>query len=121
MNVAVIGASADRKKYGNKAVRAWIAAGHSVYPVNPKENEIEGIRCYKSISEIPVNVDVATLYLPPSAAVLALDQIAEKKVGLVYVNPGVESPELSAKGKTLKLRLINACSILAAGQDPEKL
>lgn len=44
MNVAIIGASSDRSKFGNKAVRAYAAAGHKVFPVSLKEKEIEGMR-----------------------------------------------------------------------------
>ena len=44
--VAILGASADRSKFGNKAVRAFLARGYTVYPVNPKGGEIEGLAAY---------------------------------------------------------------------------
>jgi len=52
--VAVIGASNDRNKYGNKALRAFVQHGYTVYPVNPNETEIEGLPAFKTISDIPV-------------------------------------------------------------------
>ena len=63
--VAIIGASNDRGKFGNKAVRAFQQQGYTVYPVNPGETEIEGLPAYKSILDVPVRPDMASVYLPP--------------------------------------------------------
>ena len=65
MNVAVIGASADREKFGNKAVRAYQTMGWTVFPINPSEQSIEGIECYKSVLKIPYKIDRFALYVPP--------------------------------------------------------
>ena len=65
-SVAVIGASADRSKFGNKAVRAYLTRGFTVYPVNPKETTIEGLPAFASIDAVPVahysDVDAADWY-----------------------------------------------------------
>ena len=52
--VAIIGASNDRSKYGNKSVRAHLGHGYQVFPVNPREAQIEGLLAYKSITDVPV-------------------------------------------------------------------
>jgi hypothetical protein len=117
--VAVIGASNDRRKYGNKAVRAYILTGYKVYPVNPKEDTIEGMKAYKSILDIPDDIDRATLYVPPGVGMKIIQEIAEKGVKELYFNPGSESDELIEKAKNLGLKPILACSILAVGIDPE--
>jgi predicted CoA-binding protein len=118
-SVAVIGASNDRRKYGNKAVRAYLLNGFKVYPVNPKEETIEGLKAYKSILEIPEEVDRATLYVTPNVGLKVIEEIAEKGVKELYFNPGSESDELVAKARKLGLNPILACSILAVGLDPE--
>ena len=118
-SVAVIGASNDRSKYGNKAVRAYLLNGFKVYPVNPKEETIEGLKAYKSILEIPEEVDRATLYVPPKVGLKVIEDIAEKGVKELYFNPGSESDELVEKARKLGLNPILACSILAVGLDPE--
>lgn len=118
-SVAVIGASNDRSKYGNKAVRAYLLNGFKVYPVNPKEETIEGLKAYKSILEIPEEVDRATLYVPPKVGLKVIEEIAEKGVKELYFNPGSESDELVEKARKLGLNPILACSILAVGLDPE--
>ncbi len=117
--VAIIGASNDRKKYGNKAVRAYILKGFKVYPVNPSEDTIEGIKTYKSILDIPDEIDRATLYVPPRVGMKIIDEIAKKGVKELYFNPGTESEELIDKAKKLGLNPILACSIIAVGIDPK--
>ncbi len=118
-SVAVIGASNDRSKYGNKAVRAYLLNGFQVYPVNPKEETIEGLKAYRSILDIPEEVDRATLYVPPKVGLKVIDEIAQKGVKELYVNPGAESDELVDKARKLGLNPILACSIMAVGLDPE--
>ena len=117
--VAVLGASGDRGKYSNKAVRAYLKEGWEVYPVNPKGGEIEGLKVYTSIEEIPVKVDRVTLYLPPAIGVKALGGIAAAKPDEFFVNPGAESDELVEEAKKLGLDPILACSIIELGLTPE--
>jgi predicted CoA-binding protein len=116
--VAVLGASADRSKYSNKAVRAYVQQGWDVYPVNPKGGTIEGLKVYTELEEIPVTIDRVTVYLPPSVAVQALGAIAKVKPAELFVNPGAESSDLGAKAKQLGLDPILACSIIDLGVSP---
>lgn len=118
--VAIVGASTDRSKYGNKAVRAYAAAGWEVYPVNPKGGEIEGRKAYKSISEIPVKIDRVSLYLPPGVGIEALAAIAAAKPTEFYVNPGSESDPLIKRAGELGLDPIQACSIVEIGARPSQ-
>jgi len=118
--IAVIGASSDRKKYSNKAIRAYVISGYEVYPINPKEEYIEGLKSYKSILDIDDKIDRATLYVPPQVGVKIIEEIAEKGVGELYVNPGAESDELIEKARKLGLNPIMACSILAVGMKPDE-
>jgi uncharacterized protein len=112
--VAIIGASADKSKFSNKAIHAHLRAGYEVYPVNPKEETIEGLKCYKSVIEIPVALDRVSLYLPPAVGVKILDDIAKKGCKELWINPGAESPELIQKAQTLGLNPIFACSFTDA-------
>ena len=116
--VAVIGASNVREKFGNKAVRAYLRQGWTVYPVNPHEREVEGLKAYPSITDIPGPVDRATLYLPPQIGLGVLDSIKAKGVEELYVNPGAESDELLARAEAMGLNTIWACSIVEIGERP---
>jgi len=113
-SIAVIGASNDRSKYGNRAVRSYLAQGWTVYPVNPKEPQIEGLAAYRTIAELPGPVDRASLYVPPSVGVGLLKAIAERGAKELWVNPGSGSPELLARAEELGLQTVEACSIIAA-------
>src|SRR2546425_750053 len=108
--VAIIGASADRSKFSNKAIHAHLRAGYDVYPVHPKEETIEGLKVYKSILDVPVALDRISLYLPPAIGVKVLDDIAKKGCKELWINPGAESPELMGKVGALGLNAIFACS-----------
>ncbi len=116
--VAVIGASADRSKYSNKAVRAYLRQGWTVFPINPKGGEIEGLKSYPSMKDMPGPVERVTLYLPPAVGVKALPDIAAAKPAEFYVNPGAESEELVSEAKRLGLEPILACSIIEIGVTP---
>ncbi|MDP2685074.1 MAG: CoA-binding protein [bacterium] len=116
--VAIIGASKNRKKYGNIAVRAHQKQGWQVYPINPKEKEIEGIKCYNDINEIEEQLDKVSIYLPPEVGIHELEKLANKNIAEVYINPGAESEELISRGKELGLNLIQACSIVSIGEQP---
>lgn len=117
-SIAIIGASSDRSKYGNKAVRAFRNQGYSVFPVHPSESEIEGLRAYSSIGDIPVTPDLASFYVPPSIGIRVIDEVAEKGIKTVWLNPGAGSPELVKRAEDLGLQAIEACSIVAHGDSP---
>jgi uncharacterized protein len=117
-SVAVIGASSERAKYGNRAVRAYLRQGWTVYPVNPKEKTVEGLASYARITDIPVPVDRATLYVPAEMGRTLLAGIKQKGVHELFVNPGAESDELVAEAERLGLDPIFACSIVDIGERP---
>ncbi len=116
--VAVIGASANRAKYGNKAVRAFARQGYAVYPVNPGESEIEGLPAFKTIGEVPVRPDMVSVYVPPETLLKILPDIAAKGCDELWLNPGTESDEVLAEAERLGLRVIQACSIVGVGVSP---
>lgn len=118
--VAVVGAGNDRRKYGNIAVRAYLARGYEVYPVNPKHEQVEGLRAYKSVRDLPVRPDRVTLYVPPETGVTLLADIAARGTDELWVNPGAESDELVQQARRLGLEPILACSIVDIGESPDR-
>lgn len=119
-SVAVIGASHDRRKYGNKAVRAYVESGYTVFPINPKEATIEGLTAYPSVKEIPSPVDFVSLYVPPAVGLKLLPEIAALEPRELWLNPGSESDDLIEAAADLRLRTVVACSIVALGLSPEE-
>lgn len=122
MRVAVIGASEDRTKFGNKAVRALRHAGHEVVPINPRRaraaGRIEGLPAYASVADVPGPLDVATLYVHPAVGEEVLPEIAAKGIAELWVNPGAESDSLLVRARALGLDTRLQCSILAVDESP---
>ena len=63
--IAIVGASDNRDKYGNIIFRDLRDAGYKVIPVNPNADIVEGEKCYHSLSEIPIKIDVVDTVVPP--------------------------------------------------------
>jgi predicted CoA-binding protein len=111
----VIGASTNRRKYGNRALRAFLQQGYDVVPINPHESAIEGLPTYASVLDVPGAIDMATVYVPPHIGLQVIEDVARKGIREVWLNPGAESPELAARARALGLDPIEACSITALG------
>lgn len=118
-SIVIVGASADRTKYGNKAVRAFIRGGWTVYPVNPKESTIEGLPCYASVADVPGPVDRISMYVPPAVGMKMLEAVAAKQPAEFFLNPGSEGDALVARARELGLTPIQACSIVNIGLRPD--
>ncbi len=119
--VAIVGASHDRAKYGNKSVRAHLKAGYTVYPVHPTEKRIEGLPAFPDLASLPGPVQRVSMYVPPRIGIGMLEQVAALAPSEFFLNPGSESPELIARAERLGLQPIQACSILDLGEDPAEL
>ena len=117
--VAILGASAERSKFGNKSLRAHLQAGYDVYPVNPKGGEIEGLTVYPTLADVPLeHLDRISVYLPPALALAMLDEIAAAACDKVWFNPGSESPEVLQRARALAIPAIADCSIVNLGLSP---
>ncbi|HVB36880.1 MAG TPA: CoA-binding protein [Vicinamibacterales bacterium] len=116
--IAVIGASNDRRKFGNKAVRAYLRHGYTVIPINPREETIEGLKAYRSVLDVPGRIDSATMYVPPDVGRAIIDELAQKGIGEVWLNPGADGDALVTRARELHLDAIVGCSILGVGENP---
>jgi hypothetical protein len=116
--VAVIGASTDRGKFGNKALRAFRHQGYTVVPINPNASRVEGVRAYASVLDYPGTIDEATVYVPPELGAPLMDEIARKGIQTVWLNPGADGPAVIARARALGLAPRLACSILGIGESP---
>ena len=116
--VAILGASADRGKFGNKSVRAHQAAGYDVYPINPRGGTIEGLAVCRSLAEVPVELDRVSSYLPPAVGLAVLPEVAAKGCSELWLNPGAATPDLMREAQKLGLHVVNSCSIVDLGLSP---
>ena len=116
--VAIVGASNDRRKFGNKALRAFQVEGHTVIPINPHEHMVEGIKAYASVLDVPGPIDMASVYVQPTIATGLLDEFERKQIPEVWINPGAEDDRLMAEVARRRLNVIYACSIVGIGRSP---
>jgi predicted CoA-binding protein len=116
--VAVIGASADPRKFGYRAVRAFRRQGYTVVPINPNEAIVDGLKTYRSVLDVPENIDMATFYVPPDVGERVIVEVAQKRIPEVWLNPGAESEALVRAARALNIEPILACSILGIGENP---
>ncbi len=120
--IAILGASPDRTKFGNKAVRAYLQQGYDVYPVNPKGGQIEGLAVSHTLAEVPAQkLNRISVYLPPPVVLNLLDDIAAKGCDELWLNPGTESPHIVERAESLGLNVVMACSIVDIGVSPSTL
>lgn len=117
--VAILGASRDRRKYGNKSVRAHLQQGYDVYPVNPHAEMIEELTAYPDLASVPAKeLDRISVYLPPELVLRMLEEIQRRGAKEVWLNPGSDSDEVVARAEKLGLDIILACSIVDVGESP---
>tara|TARA_B100000945_G_C20390677_1_gene602068 strand:+ start:1292 stop:1675 length:384 start_codon:yes stop_codon:yes gene_type:complete len=110
-SIALIGASNDQNKYGNKIYRDLRNKGYNVTPINPKEEKIEGDRAYTSIEEMKELPDIANFVVPPPVAIKIAQNITNLGIKHLWFQPGSESKELEdwLKNTDGIEYLINAC------------
>ena len=118
--VAVIGASSNRHKFGNKALRAFERRGYTVLAINPNEREVEGHRTFASVLDVPGPIDLATVYVPAGPGVEVMGKLAEKGVPEVWLNPGADDDAVVERARRLGLNIIRACSIIGIGESPAR-
>jgi predicted CoA-binding protein len=118
--VAILGASSERRKFGNKSVRAHLEAGYTVFPVNPKETEVEGLRAYPKLADLPEAVERVSVYLPPPVSLALLPEIAAVGAKEVWFNPGAADAAVLAEAKRLGVPAIDGCSIVDLGLSPSQ-
>jgi predicted CoA-binding protein len=88
---AVVGASQDRNKFGNRIYRTLRDAGYVVYPVNPRGGEVEGAKAYPTLGELPQPPEVIDLVVPPAVTEQVVKEAHQLGFGRIWMQPGAES------------------------------
>jgi predicted CoA-binding protein len=112
---AVVGASNDRSKYGNKVLRAYLQGGRKVVAVNPKESQIEGVPSYPDLDCLAEPVDGVSIVTSPAVSGKILQQAAQAKIRNVWLQPGAEGPDWRQQAERLGLCAIGGgpCVLVA--------
>lgn len=86
-NYAIVGASNNESKYGYKIFKTLKEAGYKIFPVNPKEDKIQGNRCYHRLEDIEESIDVVDFVVPPNVTLKVLEEIEELEIDKVWFQP----------------------------------
>lgn len=88
---AVVGASQDRSKFGNRIFRSLRDAGYTVFPVNPKGGMLEGVEVYPSLAALPEPPEVVDLVVPPTVTERVVEEAHSLGLTRIWMQPGAES------------------------------
>lgn len=116
--VAVLGASRNRQRYANRAVRALQQHGYEVVPINPAHDEIEGLPVVPGLGALQRQMHTLTVYVGPRHVVPLIDDIVAARPRRVILNPGTESEPLERTLDEHGIPYLEACTLvlLATGQ-----
>lgn len=113
----VVGASANRHKYGNKVLRCYLQNGRKAVPVNPNEPEIEGMPCVATISDLPPDVESVSMITPPDVTAKLVPLALQKGIKNIWMQPGAEHPDAVALCQSQGVNVIadGSCVLVVMG------
>jgi predicted CoA-binding protein len=114
---AVVGASTNREKYGNKVLRCYVQNGRPVYPINPRAPAVENLKTFPDLASLPEPVHGISVITPPAVTEKIVEEAARAGIGHVWMQPGAESPAAIERAEALGLNVIggDACILVALG------
>ena len=112
MNVAIVGASNKLNRYSNKALKLLKEKGHVVFPIHPRLEEIDGVKVFKLLKDIPEKIDTITLYVAQNTSSMMLDDVIDVFPRRIIFNPGAENPDLFRKAQEKGIDVIDACTLV---------
>ncbi|MBK8794796.1 MAG: CoA-binding protein [Holophaga sp.] len=114
---AVVGASSDREKYGNKVLRCYQQHGMEVFPINPRATEIEGLKAYPSLETLPKQVTGISVITPPKITEAVVQEAIRAGVKHIWMQPGADSPAAIAAAEAAGLEVIagGPCLLVVLG------
>lgn len=114
---AVVGASTDRSKYGNKVLRCYVQNGRTAFPVNPTMTEVEGLKAYANLKALPEPVHGISIITPPRVTERVIEEAGELGIKHVWMQPGAESAKAVQRAEELGMSVIagGACVLVVLG------
>ncbi|MEM1452880.1 MAG: CoA-binding protein [Planctomycetota bacterium] len=103
---AVVGASSDRMKFGNRVLRSYMEHDLPAFPVNPTQSQIEGLDAYASLADLPEPVRHVSIITPPAVTESVVEEAAEMGAEVLWMQPGAESPNAIRRARQLGMEVI---------------
>lgn len=113
----VVGASADRSKYGNKVLRCYLQNDKRAVPVNPRESVVEGVEAVASVADLPDEVKSISVITPPQITERVVSEAIARGIRSVWMQPGAESPAAVKLCKDAGINVIadGSCVLVVLG------
>ena len=114
---AVVGASTDREKYGNKVLRAYLQRGLEVYAINPRADDVEGVTSFADVDALPEGVQGLSIVTPPQVTEQVVERAAARGIRKLWMQPGAESARAIERAEELGLSVIagGPCALVTLG------
>ena len=112
---AIVGASGDPHKYGYQIFKNLRERGYEVYPVNPRLAELEGVKCYPSLHDIPVRVDVVDIVVSPKVTDEVVKEANELGLKRIWLQPGAESDAAIEFCQSNGLKVVHSVCVMLSG------
>ena len=114
---AVVGASHDRSKYGNKVLQAYQQQQRPVFPVNPKVEQVEGLQAYPNLASLPEVVHGISVITPPKVTEAIVEEAGELGIQNIWMQPGAESEAAVERAQELRMNVIagGPCALVVMG------
>ena len=109
---AIVGATDNPEKYGNQIFKNLRGRGYEVYPVNPRLKELEGVKFYASLDDIPVKVDVVDFVVPPEVTELTLQECKRLGLNRIWLQPGSETEAAIAYCHENNLKVVHDVCVM---------
>ena len=114
---AVVGASTNREKYGNKVLRAYLQNDRPVAAINPRADEIEGVTSYASLSDLPEVPHGISVITPPQITAQVINEAIELGIKHIWLQPGAEHDEAMDRARAAGVNVIGhgPCALVVMG------
>jgi hypothetical protein len=109
---AIVGATDNPEKNGHQILRNLKSRGYEVYPVNPRLKELEGTKCYPSLADIPVRIEVVDFVVPPTVTEEVLKECQRLGLNRIWLQPGSESEAAIAFCHESNLKVVHGVCVM---------
>lgn len=106
-SIALVGASKNPDKYGNKILKDLISKGYRVFPINKSEKEIDGLEVFKNVTDLKEIPSIINFVVPPNESRTVTNYLVSKGYDNFWYQPGAESQDISSYLKSINKNFID--------------
>ena len=106
-NIAIVGASSKKKKFGNAIMEEMLKRAYNVYPVHPVAEEIDGRKVYRDLASLPGKIDGVVIAVHPEKTEKVVKEAYEAGIMNVWIQQGAASPAAEKYCKQKGMRLVS--------------